>query len=346
MKKILNYIDGELRAPESGQYLDNINPSTGQVYSLVPDSDGEDVAVATKAALQASAEWSGMNIDQRSRILHRISALIEQNLNELALAESTDNGKPLKLATTVDIPRASANFRFFASAIANDHSVSHADQQAINYTNRHPLGVVGCISPWNLPLYLFSWKIAPALATGNCVLAKPSELTPMTAFMLSEICIEVGLPPGVLNIIHGLGAKVGEAIVTHPNISAISFTGGTNTGKRIASIAAPMFKKISLELGGKNPNIVFADCDFEKTVSTSVQSSFANQGEICLCGSRIYVEEAIYDRFKKVFVEKTQKLVVGDPKNGETNLGALVSKDHLEKVESYARLAEEEEVRC
>jgi len=343
MKKILNYIDGELKTPQSGKFLDNYCPGTGEAYSLVPDSDENDVEEALKAAKKAFPEWSTCGIETRSRTLHKIADLIEANLDQLAAAESEDNGKPVKLATTVDIPRASANFRFFASAIVNQSSEAHiTENQAVNYTHRHPLGVVGCISPWNLPLYLFSWKIAPALATGNCVIAKPSELTPMTAFLLSELCVEAGLPKGVLNIVHGLGNKVGEAMVSHPEISAISFTGGTATGKRIASIAAPMFKKLSLELGGKNPNIVFADCDFEKAVNTSVRSSFSNQGEICLCGSRIYIEESIYDQFKVEFVERVSTLEVGDPKGSSTDLGALVSQGHLEKVESYVKLAQNE----
>lgn len=343
MKKILNYIDGELKAAQSGQYLDNYCPSTGKVYSLVADSDQTDVELAVNAAKKAFNEWSSCGIEKRSKVLHKIADLIEANLELLANAESEDNGKPVKLATAMDIPRASANFRFFASAIVNQSSEAHISEgEAVNYTHRQPIGVVGCISPWNLPLYLFSWKIAPALATGNCVIAKPSELTPMTAFLLSELCIEAGLPKGVLNIIHGLGPKVGEAMVSHNDISAISFTGGTATGKRIASIAAPMFKKLSLELGGKNPNIVFADCDFDKALSTSVQSSFANQGEICLCGPRIYIEQTIYDKFKNAFVEKVDKLKVGNPKELETNLGALVSKAHLEKVEGYVKLAHKE----
>lgn len=343
MKKILNYIDGELKTPYSDQYLDNYCPATGQVYSEVPDSDETDVQAAVNAAMKAFPEWSSCGIEKRSRVLHKIADLIENNLERLAEAESEDNGKPVKLATIVDIPRASANFRFFASAIVNQSTEAHiTENEAVNYTHRHPIGVVGCISPWNLPLYLFTWKIAPALATGNCVIAKPSELTPMTAFLLSELCIQAGLPKGVLNIVHGLGPKVGETMVSHNDISAISFTGGTATGKRIASIAAPMFKKLSLELGGKNPNLIFADCDFDKAVSTSIRSSFSNQGEICLCGSRIYIEQSIYDRFRDAFIEKVKNLKVGDPKDPETNLGALVSEAHLKKVESYVKLAREE----
>ncbi len=343
MKKILNYIDGELSPPQSDQYLDNYYPATGKVYSLVPDSDKNDVETAINAARKAFPEWSSCGIEARSRILYKIADLIEENLEKLAEAESEDNGKPVKLATAVDIPRAAANFRFFASAIVNQSSEAHiAEGQAVNYTHRHPIGVVGCISPWNLPLYLFTWKIAPALATGNCVIAKPSELTPMTAFLLSTLCIEAGLPKGVLNIIYGLGPKVGETMVSHSDISAISFTGGTATGKRITSIAAPMFKKLSLELGGKNPNLIFADCDFETALCTSIQSSFANQGEICLCGSRIFIESTIYKKFKDAFVENVSRLKVGNPKDNDTNLGALVSKGHLEKVEGYVKLAQQE----
>ena len=340
---IKNYIGGKLVDPLSGNFLDNLDPSTGKKFGHIPDSDELDVANAVGEASSAFQEWGNCGIEKRSKVLHRIADLIEENLDKLAEAESKDNGKPVSLARTVDIPRASANFRFFASAIVNASSEAHITEgEAINYTNRHPIGVVGCISPWNLPLYLFTWKIAPALASGNCVVAKPSELTPLTAYLLSEICIEAGLPPGVLNIIHGLGNKVGEAIVSNPDVKAISFTGGTATGKRIASIAAPMFKKLSLELGGKNPNIIFADCDLDKTVETTVRSSFANQGEICLCGSRIYIENAIYEDFKKKFLDKVAALKVGDPNDQDTNLGALVSKGHLKKVMSYVALAKEE----
>jgi aminomuconate-semialdehyde/2-hydroxymuconate-6-semialdehyde dehydrogenase len=274
----------------------------------------------------------------------RIASLIEDNLDRLAEAEAKDNGKPLSLAKAVDIPRASSNFRFFAHAITQFNSEAHESVglDTMNYTLRQPLGVVGCISPWNLPLYLFSWKIAPAIAAGNTVVAKPSEVTPMTAFLLGEICSEAGLPNGVLNIVHGTGPSAGQAIVKHPHIKAISFTGGTKTGEYIARTAAPMFKKLSLELGGKNPNLIFADCDYDKMLEVTVRSSFANQGQICLCGSRIFVEQSIYEQFKTDFVAKVSKLKVGDPFDEETNLGALVSKAHLEKVESYIKIAEDE----
>jgi aminomuconate-semialdehyde/2-hydroxymuconate-6-semialdehyde dehydrogenase len=343
MKKIFNYIDGILVEPESGAYMDNYNPAEGKPYSLVPDSDGRDVALAVEAARKTFKEWSEMPAAKRSAILARVADLVDRDFEKLAMAESVDNGKPLKLAKAVDIPRASANIRFFATAILHDEYAAHiTDTEAINYATHSPVGVAGCISPWNLPLYLFTWKIAPALAAGCTVVAKPSELTPMTAFMLSDLCIEAGLPAGVLNIVHGLGPKAGQAIIEHPEVAAISFTGGTATGKKIASTAAPMFKKLSLELGGKNPNLIFADCDFDLAVKTSIHSSFSNQGEICLCGSRILVEHSIYEKFVEAFVNQTKELVVGDPLAEETRIGALVSQAHMEKVLSYIQLAKEE----
>lgn len=343
MLKIENYIGGKFHAPISGTYLDNYNPATGEVYSLIPDSDERDVERAVAAARAAFPAWSKMSAEARHDALMRVSMLIERDLDALAEAESIDNGKPKTLAKTVDIPRAVSNFKFYATAAM--HTASEAYEtagQAINYTLRQPLGVVGCISPWNLPLYLFSWKIAPALAAGCTVVAKPSEITPMTAYLLSKICAEAGLPEGVLNIVHGTGAKAGGAIVTHKDVKAISFTGGTKTGEWIAREAAPKFKKLSLELGGKNPNIIFADCDYEEMLATTVRSSFANQGQICLCGSRIFVERPIYEKFKTDFVERVSKLKIGDPLDAATNIGAVVSKEHLEKVLSYIELAKEE----
>lgn len=343
MQKLQNYINGQLLAPISGKYIDNVEPATGNVYSWIPDSGEEDVQLAVEAAQKAFPQWSMTPIAERSKILLRIATLIEENLERLALAESIDNGKPIWLAKRVDIPRAASNFHFYATAIHHYATGAHAmTNQAINYTLRDAIGVVGCISPWNLPLYLFSWKIAPALAAGNCVVAKPSEVTPMTAYLLSELCIEAGLPAGVLNIVHGLGHSAGNAIVAHNHVKAISFTGGTQTGAHIAKIAAPKFKKLSLELGGKNPNIIFADCDYDKMLTTTMRSSFANQGQICLCGSRIFVERPIYEKFKKDFVERTQKLCVGDPMERESKMGAVVSKAHQEKILSYVELAKEE----
>lgn len=343
MKKILNYINGELVEPVSGKHIDNYNPAEGKVYSLVSDSDVADVNKAVEAAQQSLETWATMPVEKRSAILMRIADLIDRDLDKLALAESIDQGKPVKLAKAVDIPRASANMRFFATGAIHFASEAHiTGNEAVNYTLRTPVGVAGCISPWNLPLYLFTWKIAPALAAGCTVVAKPSELTPMTAYLFSQLCIEAGLPKGVLNIIHGLGPKAGQAIVEHPDIPAISFTGGTVTGKKIAATAAPMFKKLSLELGGKNPNIVFADCNFETALRTSVQSSFSNQGEICLCGSRIFVERSLYERFVTEFVKMTRELIVGDPLEEKTRIGALVSEAHMNKVLSYIALAQDE----
>jgi aminomuconate-semialdehyde/2-hydroxymuconate-6-semialdehyde dehydrogenase len=344
MKKIQNYINGEFQGPISGEWMDNYDPSVGEVYSHIPNSSDKDVEMAYKAAEAAFDSWSNATIEKRSRIMMKIGDLIEKNLDRLAKAESKDNGKPLSLATSVDIPRASSNFRFFAQAITQFSTEAHESVglNTMNFTLRHPLGVVGCISPWNLPLYLFTWKIAPALAAGNTVVAKPSEVTPMTAFLLGEICNEAGLPRGVLNIVHGSGPIAGNAIVSHPNIKAISFTGGTVTGEHIAKIAAPMFKKLSLELGGKNPNIIFADCNYDKMLSVTLKSSFANQGQICLCGSRIFVERPIYKKFKEDLVRKTKELIVGNPFDESSNIGALVSKPHMDKVLSYIKLAKEE----
>lgn len=343
MEKILNYINGVLTEPFSGAFLDNINPAEGRAYSLIPDSGNKDVNHAVEAARRAFAKWSATPAQERSAILIKIADLIDRDLDKLALAESIDQGKPVKLAKAVDIPRASANLRFYATAILHTTSDAHfTDREAINYTQHVPIGVAGCISPWNLPLYLFTWKIAPALATGCTVVAKPSEVTPMTAYLFSQLCIEAGLPEGVLNIIHGSGAKAGQAIIEHPEIAAISFTGGTATGKKIAATAAPMFKKLSLELGGKNPNIIFADCDFENAVSTTIHSSFSNQGEICLCGSRIFVERPLYEKFLTEFTLRAKALVVGDPLDEKTKVGAIVSEAHMNKVLSYIELAKKE----
>lgn len=342
MLRIKNFINGEFCEPLSDKWLDNYDPSIGEVYSKIPDSNEKDVQKAVEAAQYAFPEWSNTTLDKRSKIIHAIADGIEEKLVDLAKAESKDNGKPLSLALAVDIPRAVSNFRFYANAITQFSSEAHESigKNTMNFTLRKPLGVVGCISPWNLPLYLFTWKVAPALVAGNCVVAKPSEITPMTAFLLGEICQKAGLPKGVLNIVHGLGKSAGEAIVEHPEIKAISFTGGTKTGAHIARIAAPKFKKLSLELGGKNPNVIFADCDYEKMLKTTVKSSFANQGQICLCGSRIFVEEKIYEKFKKDFIAKTEKLKVGPPSEAESDLGAMVSKQHFEKVYGYIEHAE------
>ena len=338
-----NFIGGNLIGPLSGKFIDNINPATAAIYGQIPDSNEKDVEVAVNASKKAFPAWSTTPVEERFKMLNRIAELIDENLEALALAETNDNGKPLWLSKQVDIPRASANFRFFATGIMHFATESHnMEDKAVNYTLRQPVGIVGCISPWNLPLYLFTWKIAPALAAGNCVIAKPSEVTPVTAFLLSHICKEAGLPDGVLNIVHGTGPGAGEAIVSHPAIKAISFTGSTKAGERIASIAAPKFKKLSLELGGKNPNIIFADCDWDKVFFETIRSSFGNQGQICLCGSRILIEESIYDKFKNIFVEWTKKLLVGDPLVEGSKQGAIVSKVHFDKIMNCIEIAKQE----
>ncbi|MBX7142243.1 MAG: aldehyde dehydrogenase [Chitinophagales bacterium] len=343
MIKIQNYIGGKLIDPAGNGFLPNVNPATGEVYSQVPDSDERDVALAVKAAQKVFPQWSSTPAQERCNIMMRIAELIEQRLDHFVKAEVTDSGKTVSLASSLDIPRAAQNFRFYATAAVQFATEAHVmESGTVNYTLRQPLGVVGCISPWNLPLYLFTWKIVPALAAGNCVIGKPSEVTPMTAFELSKACIEAGLPAGVLNIIHGLGPTAGMSIVKHPAVKAISFTGSTRAGREIAGTAAPMFKKLSLELGGKNPNIIFADCDFEKMIQTTLKSSFDNQGEICLCGSRIIIEKSIYEKFKERFVAETKKLKVGDPLETATQVGAIVSKQHFDKINYHIQLAKEE----
>lgn len=342
MKQILNYIDGTLVKPSKSIVLDNFNPALGEVYSSIPDSDEDDVEMAYQAANQAFPSWKKLSNEERFKILNRMAEIIDERNDELALAESIDQGKPVWLAKN-EITRAAQNFRFYATAAVQFASESHnMEGHAINYTLRQAIGVVGCISPWNLPLYLFSWKIAPALAAGNCVVAKPSEITPMTAYLLADICEQAGLPKGVLNIVFGLGSKVGQAIVAHPDIKAISFTGGTSTGKHIASVAAPMFKKLSLELGGKNPNIIFADANFDQALKTTINTSFLNQGEICLCGSRIMIERSIYEKFKDALVAEVKQLKLGNPLEKDTKVGAIVSQMHYDKVLSYIELAKEE----
>ena len=343
MIKILNFIDGQFQEPVENQWLDNVSPASGEIYSQSPNSTASDIELAYQAAAKAFPAWSQTDINQRARVLSKIANLLEEGLEKFARAESKDNGKPINLARAVDIPRAASNFRFFAQAITQFSSESHESvgQNAINYTLRKPLGVVACISPWNLPLYLFTWKIAPALAAGNCVIAKPSEVTPMTAFLLGEICQEAGLPKGVLNIVHGEGPVTGQALIEHADIKAISFTGGTATGVHIAKLAGAHLKKVSLELGGKNPNIIFADCDYEKMLDTTMRSSFANQGQICLCGSRILVEESIYEKFKTDFIARTKSLVIAHPDNEDADLGAIVSHAHMQKILSYIDLAKQ-----
>src|SRR4051794_20328030 len=341
--KIKNFIDGEFVEPLDGKYLDNVEPATGRSYSQVPDSDARDVELAVSAAERAFPMWSQTPVAERSQFLLGIAELIDRDLEKLARAESIDTGKPIALARSLDIPRAASNFRFFATAVLHSESEAHVtDGVAFNYTLRQPRGIAGLISPWNLPLYLLSWKIAPAIACGNTAVAKPSELTPMTAYLLGAICREAGLPNGVLNVVHGTGPNVGAPITAHPKIGTISFTGGTVTGRKVAEACAPMFKKVSLELGGKNPNIIFADADLDAAISGSVRSSFANQGQVCLCGSRVFVERSAYKDFLERFIEKTAQLCLGDPLDENTEQGAIVNKTQLEKVKFYVDLAQKE----
>ena len=343
-EKVLNFIDGRYLSPANDQWIENICPATGKTVGKIANSDSTDVESAFASASAAFTNWSETPLEKRSAIMMKIADLIDKNLDSLAAAESEDGGKPISRARTIEIPRAATNFRFYASAITQFASEAHESVGlgALNVTLRQPLGVVSCISPWNLPLYLFTWKIAPAIATGNCVVAKPSELTPRTAFMMGEICNEAGLPSGVLNIVNGLGTSAGQAILEHPGIKAVSFTGGTATGEHVARVVAPQFKKLSLEMGGKNPNIIFADCNYQKMLATTVHTSFANQGQICLCGSRIFVESSIYEKFKTDLVSKARQLKIGPPALPETELGAMVSKSHYEKVLGYLELAKSE----
>src|SRR5438552_9803904 len=341
--KIRNFIDGQFVESVGGKYLDNIEPATGKPYSQVADSDGRDVDLAVAAAEAAFADWPRAPAQERSRILLRVADLIERDLEKFARAESIDTGKPLSLARTLDIPRAVANFRFFATAILHTETEAHVtDGVAFNYTLRQPRGIAGLISPWNLPLYLLSWKIAPAIAVGNTAIAKPTELTPMTAYLLCEICAEAGLPNGVLNVVHGTGPNIGAAITAHPKIGTISFTGGTVTGRKVAEAAAPLFKKVSLELGGKNPNIIFADADLDAAIAGSVRSSFANQGQVCLCGSRVFVERSAYKDFVDRFIDKASHLKMGDPLDENTEQGAIVNKPQHDKIKFYVDLAQKE----
>ena len=342
LTRILNLIDGQLTPPTNNQWLSSVNPATGQPHAECPNSADDDIDSAIRAARAAQPTWARMPDLDRAKKLNRLADLIDRDAATLAEDESNDNGKPLSLASDVDIPRAAKNLRFFASIASGFASESHAMPDGINYTLRQPVGVAGCISPWNLPLYLLTWKIAPALVTGNCVVAKPSEITPLTAFRFSQLTIEAGLPQGVLNVVHGAGATTGAALIDHHDVDVYSFTGGTVTGRHIASQLAPRFKKLSLELGGKNPNLVFDDCHYEQALATTVRSSFANQGQICLCGSRIFIQRRLYAKFRDDLVARAQQLRVGDPLEADTQVGAVVSEAHLQKISAYVDLARQE----
>ena len=337
----LNYIDGK-HVP-AAEWLDNVDPAAGAPYGRVASSDAADVERAVAAARRAFPAWSATPVAQRSRLLRAVARLIERDKERLARAEAVDGGKPIALASSVDVPRAAQNFDFFADAITQWHSEAHpTDEVALNYTLRQPLGVVACISPWNLPLYLLTWKVAPALAAGNCVVAKPSEVTPMTAHMLGELCSEAGLPPGVLNIVQGLGPRAGSALVSHPEVRAVSFTGSTRVGREIAARTAERFVKASLEMGGKNPNLIFADADLDEAVAQTARAAFQNQGQICLCGSRILVERPVYEEVQERLVAAARALRIGDPLDPATEQGSLVSRQHFERVMGCLEVARQE----
>ena len=343
MEQLANFINGRFIQPKSEEYIDVFAPATGQVYSKVPNSNSTDINIAFQAANSSFPGWAELTVTDRSKYLHKIAELLEHQLDDFADYESRDTGKPITLAKSVDMPRAIANFRFFAEygqTFKFDSEINSA--QSENRVVHAPLGVVGCISPWNLPLYLFTWKIAPALIAGNTVIAKPSEITPYTAYKLGEICANAKLPAGVLNIVHGHGITTGNALINHEGVKAISFTGGTATGKMIAQKTAGSFKKLSLEMGGKNPAIIFSDCNYNKMLESIVQSSFSNQGQICLSSSRILIQAEIFEQFKQDFIEKVTELIVGDPQDNRSNLGAVSSKNHFEKIMNYIELAEKE----
>lgn len=342
MQKILNFIDGQLVAPQGGNFIDNIEPATGEIYSHIANSDAADVDAAVKAAQAAWPAWKETSAAERAAMLNKLAELIEAKQDDFIRAEVIDNGKPLSLASRVDVPRGIANLRAFAQAAIEFGGEEFKKPSSYSYTLRAPIGIVSVISPWNLPLLLFTWKLAPALAAGNCVIAKPSEVTPMTAYMLSELLNEAGFPKGVVNILHGRGASVGAAITDHPDIRAISFTGGTETGITIYSGAAKQLKKVSLELGGKNPAIIFDDADWDAMIEGVRTAAFANQGQVCLCGSRILVQRSVYDKFKADFLAKVAEIKIGDPLEAETTHGATVSKEHMGKVLGYIELAKQE----
>ena len=339
---IFNYIDGALVAPVSGNYFDNIEPATGQAYGQIPDSDERDLEQAVIAAKKAWPAWRDTPAETRAACLKKLADLLTERLDDFIRAESIDNGKPVSLSRDIDIPRGIANLRAFADAALEFSGETFEKDNSKTYTLRQPIGVVATISPWNLPLLLFTWKFAPALAAGNCVIAKPSEVTPMTAYMLSTLINEAGFPPGVFHVIHGHGAKIGAAITEHPDISAISFTGGTETGITIYTGAAKHLKKVSLELGGKNPVIVFDDADFDAAVDGATMAAFANQGQVCLCGSRLFVQDTIFEKFRDAFVKKAKAIKIGDPLKDDTQHGANVSEAHMQKILSYIDLAQEE----
>ena len=340
--QIYNYINGEFILPISGNMLDNINPATGHVIAQIPDSNNDDVAKATMAAKRALPDWRGLTKGERINWLNKIAQALEDRSEDIAKTESMDTGKPIGLARRVDAARSISNFRFFAEHALQQTDNNFTMADATNYVIRKPIGVVGLITPWNLPLYLLSWKVAPALVMGNTIVAKPSEMTPLTANLLAQTLDDINFPKGVVNIVHGLGPSAGQAILEHPDITAISFTGGTETGKIVASTAGPMFKKLSLELGGKNATIILGDADLETAAAGAAKAAFTNSGQVCLCGSRILVATEIYDNFMPKFIAAVAAMKVGDPNDESTDIGSVISQQHMQKVLSYIELAKQE----
>ena len=340
MRRLTNLIAGKWAAPQDGEYFDDYNPATGEKIAEIPSSSAADIEAAVAGAQAAQPEWGALPVEERAAWLDRIASALEARSDEIAELESRDTGKSVALARAVDAARSVLNFRFFAELVGEIPDEQYKMEDALNVVVRKPVGIAGLITPWNLPLYLLSWKVAPAILMGNCVVCKPSRLTPLTANLLAEVVTEAGLPAGVVNLVHGSGSKCGQALVEHPAVGAISFTGGTSTGRRVAAGAAPLFKKLSLELGGKNATIICGDADLEKTVPGAARAAFMNQGQVCLCGSRLLVERSIWDEFVPRFVAHVRAMSVGDP--ASCDLGALVSQEHREKVEGYVALAQEE----
>lgn len=340
--QIYNYINGEFILPTSGNMLDDINPATGQIIAQIPDSNNDDVAKATMAAKRALPDWRGLSKDERINWLNKIAQALEDRTEDIAKTESMDTGKPIGLARRVDAARSISNFRFFAQHALQQTENKFTMADATNYVIRKPVGVVGLITPWNLPLYLLSWKVAPALVMGNTIVAKPSEMTPLTANLLAQTLDEIKFPKGVVNIVHGLGPRAGQAILEHPDITAISFTGGTETGKIVARIAGPMFKKLSLELGGKNATIILDDADLDVAAKGAAKAAFTNSGQVCLCGSRVFIDAKIYDAFVPKFIAAVAAMKVGNPDDESTDIGSVISQQHMEKVLSYIELAKQE----